>query len=197
MKKNQNTEIDGIVTELYFSEGMTANTSQPLYKIADTKEGFQFIATVDISAAEYLAPGDEAEISINSLNNSAIEGKVNQIKDNQQQIGVKKDVTVDIPSDGLIGGESGTVDFKKNMGSYKTLVSNSAIGQDNDGFFVYLVKERKGTLGNEFFVEKVTVNIDDSDNIKTAVLSGITQQDRVVSNSDKLLSDGSRVMLAE
>jgi HlyD family secretion protein len=188
---------DGVVTGLDYSEGMTANTSQPLYKLADTKGGFRFVATVDISAAGYLEPGDAAEVTINSLNNRTIEGKVNQIKDNQQQIGVKKDVVIDLPPDGLIGGESGTADIKKGIGSYDALVSNSAVGQDNGGYFVYVLKERAGPLGKEFYVQKVNVNIGDSDNLKTAVLSGITPMDRVVSDSDKALSDGTRVMPAE
>ncbi|MFZ5965616.1 MAG: efflux RND transporter periplasmic adaptor subunit [Bacillota bacterium] len=188
---------DGVVTELYYTEGMTANTSQPLYRIADTSGGFQFVAIVNISAAEYLGPGDAAEISINALNGRTIQGKVNQVKDNQQQIGVKKDVIIDIPPDGLIGGEIGTADIKKNIGSYNALVSNSAVGQDNDGYFVYVLKEKDGPLGNEFYVEKVSISIGDSDNTKTAVLSGITAADKVVSNSDKPLSDGSPVMLAD
>jgi len=187
---------DGVVNELYYSEGMTANISQSLYKISDTRGGFQFTATVNISAAEYLEPGDAVEISVNSLNDRVIQGKVNQIKDNQQQIGVKKDVVIDIPPDGLSGGEIGTAYIKKSIGSYNVLVSNSAVGQDNDGYFVYVLKERKGPLGKEFYVEKVSVSIGDSDNTKTAVMSGISAMDKVVSNSDKPLSDGSPVMLA-
>ena len=187
---------DGVVTELYYSEGMTANASQPLYRIADTTEGFQFVATVNTSAAAYLESGDGAEITINSLNDKMIQGKVKQIRDNQQQIGVKKDVVIDIPTNGLVGGESGTADFKKNIGSYKTLVSNSAVGRDIIGYFVYVLKERKGPLGNEFYVQKVTVSIGDSDNTKTVVLSGINAMDKVISDSDKPLADGSPVMIA-
>ena len=98
---------DGVVAGLYYSAGMTANASQPLYRIADTGGGFQFVATVDTSAAAYLEPGDGAEITINSLNDKAIQGKVKQIRDNQQQIGLKKDVVIDVPTNGLVGGESG------------------------------------------------------------------------------------------
>lgn len=187
---------DGVVTGLYYSEGMTATASQPLYRIADTGGGFQFIATVDTSAADYLEPGDGAEITINSLNDKIIQGKVKQIRDNQQQIGVKKDVVIDVPTDGLVGGESGTADIKKNIGAYKTLVSNSAVGRGTVGYFVYVLKERKGPLGNEFYVQKVTVSIGDSDNTKTVVLSGITTTDKVISDSDKPLDDGSPVMIS-
>ena len=188
---------DGIVSGLYYSEGMTATTSQPLYKIADTTGGFQFVATVDTSTADYLESGDGAEITINSSSDKRIQGKVNRIRDNQQQIGVKKDAVIDIPPDGLAGGESGTAYIKKNIGSYKTLVSNSAVGQDSSGYFVYVLKERKGPLGNEFYVQKVTVSTGDSDNIRTAVLSGISAMDKVVTDSDKALSGNARVLLAE
>ncbi|MEW9122078.1 MAG: efflux RND transporter periplasmic adaptor subunit [Thermotaleaceae bacterium] len=187
---------DGIVTDLYYSAGMTANTSQPLYKIADTSGGFQFVATVNVSASEFLGTGDAAEISISSLSGRTIQGKVTQVRDNQQQIGIKKDVIIDIPTDGLVGGEVGTANIRKNVGSHKVLVSNSTLGQDASGYFVYVLKDSKGPLGNEFYVEKVTVSIGDSDNLKTAILSGISANDKVVSNSDKPLSDGSRVILA-
>lgn len=188
---------DGVVTEMYYSEGMTVTASQPLYRIADTGKGFQFVIAVNISAAEYLEPGDEAKISINSLNDTTIQGKVSQITDNRQQIGVKKDVLIDIPSEGLVGGEIGTADIKKSIGSYNVLVSNSAVGQDNYGFFVYVLKEREGPLGNEFYIEKVSVSIGDSDNTKTAVLSGVNNSDKVISDSDRQLSDGSTVMVAD
>ncbi len=188
---------DGVITGLYYSEGMTVTASQPLYRIADTGKGFKFVATVNISAAEYLEPGDEAKISINSSDDTTIQGKVNQITDNHQQIGVKKDIVIDIPPDGLIGGETGTADIKKSIGSYNVLVSNSAVGQDNYGFFVYVLKEREGPLGNEFYAEKVSVSIGDSDNTKTAVLSGLNNSDKVISDSDKQLSDGSAVMVAD
>jgi RND family efflux transporter MFP subunit len=188
---------DGVVTGLYYSEGMTATASQPLYRIADTGKGFQFVATVNTSAAEYLKPGDEARLSINSSNDMTIEGKVSQINDNRQQIGVKKDVLIDIPSEGLVGGESGTADIKKNIGSYSVLVPNSAVGQDNYGYFVYVLKERAGPLGNEYYAEKVSVTIGDSDNTKTAVLSGLYNSDKVISDSNKQLSDGSPVMVTD
>jgi HlyD family secretion protein len=60
-----------------------------------------------------------------------------------------------------------------------------------------VLKERKGALGNEFYVQKVSVSTGDSDNIKTAVLNGISPMDKVVSDSDKSISDGARVMLAD
>lgn len=188
---------DGVVTGLYYSEGMTATASQPLYRIADTGKGFRFVATVNTSAAEYLESGDGAKISVNSINDKTIQGKVSQITDNLQQIGVKKDVLIDIPSAGLIGGEIGTADIKKGIGSYNVLVPNSAVGQDTYGYFVYVLKEREGPLGNEFYAQKVSVSTGDSDNTKTAVLSGISNSDMVISGSNKQLSDGAPVMVAD
>ena len=187
----------GIITELNYTAGLTANPTLPLYKIADLSGGFKFTATVKISAAEYLEPGDQAEIYLNSLDDRVLRGQLKRITDDQQEIGIRKTVEIELAEVGLIGGESGTVEFKKRIGSFETLVPNSALGQDNEGYFVYLLKKREGPLGQEFYVEKVYVSIGDSDHIKTAVLSGITAVDQIVAESDKPLMDGSRVMIAE
>jgi HlyD family secretion protein len=188
---------DGVITELNFDEGTMANSSKPLYKIADIAKGLEFAASVDVDSAAYLAAGDEVEVSINSLDGPPLEGSLEQIKDNQQQRGVIKDLIIKIPSDSLVGGESGSVNIRKNIGSYQTLVPNSAVAQDNDGYFVYVLKERKGPLGNEYYAQKASITIDESDDLRTAVINGLGNFEKVISSTDKALSDGTRVLLSQ
>lgn len=188
---------DGVITELNFDEGTMANSSKPLYKIADASKGFEFIATVDIDSANYLALGDQVSVTINSLEGTPIQGRLDRITDNQQQRGVKKDLVIEIPPNNLIGGESGNASIRKNFGSYEALVSNSAVAQDNSGYFVYVLKERKGPLGNEYYAQKASITIGDSDDLKTAVISGIGNFEKVISITDKALSDGTRVLLSQ
>lgn len=198
MKLNEiKAPVDGVITELNFPEGTMTNNSKTLYKIADTSKGFHFTATVDIDSVTYLAIGDDVEVTFNSLNGKTIQGKLDEIVDNQQQRGVKKDLVIKIPPDGLTGGESGNASISKNIGAFKALVSNSAIGQDNNGYFVYILKEKKGPLGNEYYVQKVSVTVKDSDDSKTAVLSGITNFESIIVSTDKTISDGTRVILSE
>lgn len=189
--------VDGIITELNFQEGMVANNSKPLYKLADTEKGFQFTASVNEDAAAYLMPGDIAYVTVDSLDGSAIEAEITEIAESREQRGIKKELLMNISADGLIGGESGSVDIKKPTKTYDVLVSNSAIGQDMTGYFVYVVSESKGPLGNEFHVQKVQISIGEADYQKTGVTSGISPYDKVVVNSDKPVADGTRVIVSQ
>jgi HlyD family secretion protein len=188
---------DGVIIELNFQEGSMANSSAPLYKLSDTSKGFEFKTSVDYDLSSYLVKGDAASVSIDSFAGRTLEGKVIEITDTPQQRGIKKDVYIEISSEGLSGGESGSVDIKKNTGSYNALVSNSAVGQDNSGYFVYTVTESKGPLGNEYYAKKAYMTIGESDDLKTAVTNGLNGMDKVIDYSDKPLSDGTRIMLTQ
>jgi Multidrug resistance efflux pump len=185
---------DGIVVTLNAVEGELTDSSKPLYRIAELSKGFRFVFTTDAKSAGNLKPGDTGDITINALGSEPVQGTVAEVVDNQESKGEKKDIYMDIPSDGLTGGETGSADIRKNTDAFEILVSNNAIGQDSGGNFVYVLKYRKGPLGNEYYIRKVKITTSDDDDYKTAVISGLTGSDVVVTDSDKQLSDGIRVL---
>ncbi len=187
--------MDGIIMELNFAKGTMANSSKPLFKLADTSKGFEFCTTVDAKAANLLSPGDTAEVSLDSLDGYTLQGTISNIVENPEKRGENKDVIIDIPSENLIGGENGSVVIKKNTRAYSALVSNSAVGQDISGYFVYVIREKNGPLGNEAFAQKVKVSAGESDNTKTAIVSGISSSDRIITGSDKQITDGMKVII--
>ncbi len=186
---------DGMVLELNFKEGAMADSSKPLYRLADTKKGFEFVAAVDSEAAKQLNSGVNAEVSLDNMEGYAIEGTVSSIADNKENMSRKKDVFIDIPPDNIYGGENGSVTIKINSKTYDAMVSNSALGQDNSGYFVYIVREQSGPLGNQSVAQKVRVLVGESDNSKTGITSGLSSSDRVITGSDKQLSEGMKVSL--
>ncbi|MDP4094237.1 MAG: efflux RND transporter periplasmic adaptor subunit [Bacillota bacterium] len=194
---NVTSPIDGVISELNCEEGTMANNSQPLYKISDTSSGFQFVGEINADSAEYLNTGDDAVITVNSSNGMAIHGKLAGISDSQTQRGIKKNIYIDVTDEGLLGGETGSVEIQKDTKSYSILVPNSSIGQDNSGSFVYVMNERNGPLGNEFYVKKIHVSVDESDNLKTGLKGGLTSKDKIIVNSNKILADGSKVLPTE
>jgi RND family efflux transporter MFP subunit len=188
---------NGTIIELNFKEGATADSTKPIYKLADTKKGFEFVATVDSDAAKKLSTGDEAEISLESLEGYDIQGKVSSIVDNEENIGTKKNLIIDIPSENITGGENGSVTIKKNSKTYEVIIPSSALGQDTTGYFVYVVKAKEGPLGTEYIAQRVTVLIGESDNSKTGITSGLSSSDKVITAKDKELSEGMKVTVAQ
>lgn len=188
---------DGIIKNFRVVKGTMLNNSKSVCTLAETDKGFEFTAVIDNSDAEFISVGDEVDISIKTLGSKKIKGKVKEIKDSLQQKGEKKDLAVEIPQEGLIGDENGEIYISKKTTFYDLLLPNAAIVSENGGNFVYVLKEKKGPLGNAYHVQKAAVSIADEDNLKTAIVNGISKKDNVVVNKNKPIYEGERVMLSK
>lgn len=191
---------DGVITELNFGKGAVANGSKPLFKLADASEGFQVTIPVDRELADYLMPGDKMNITITSLGDKQVSGKLVQIKENLQGTlpdGDYKNLLIDIEDEELQGGENVQLITSKRTRQYPVLVPNSTVYADSDGYYVYVVRKKDSPLGTESYVQRVNVTVGDSDSSMTAILDGIGPMDKVVTGSTKPLSDGAKVVVEE
>ena len=136
----------------------------------------------------FVNPGDTCELSNAS---HVLKGKVRRIRPTAQG----KTVTVTIFSDEVSEGETFIVTFEKLSAASFTLVPNSAINQDNDGYFLYQIKRRRGIMGEEYYLERLNIYIGDSDHQNTIVVRGITFFEPLVLVSNKILSAGLTVSL--
>jgi len=147
--------------------------------------------TVECSVSldnNFVSPGDTCELSNAS---HVLSGTVRQVKPGVQG----KTVIIAVASDEIADGETFTVTFEKNSAASFILVPNSAINQDNDGYFLYQIKQRKGVMGEEYYLERLNIFPGDSDHQNTAVIRGITFYEPIVLASNKALSAGLTVSL--
>ncbi|HEX2944954.1 MAG TPA: efflux RND transporter periplasmic adaptor subunit [Clostridia bacterium] len=186
--------VDGIVGELNATPGSLVSGESPVFSIADTSKGFEVRIDVNLEKAQYLAVGDAVEITVKSLGANSLAGTISGIAESAKSRGELKEVTIDIPSDEISGGELCDIYINKKSNAYNILVPNAAVGTDATGRFVWVLKERKGSLGSEFYVRKAAVTIEDSDSSKTAVINGISPEEQIVVSHSKNLSDGDRVL---
>jgi hypothetical protein len=106
-----------------------------------------------------------------------------------------KTVAIALVSEEVTAGETFSITFEKVSATTYTLVPNSALNQDNDGYFLYQVKRRSGMLGREYYLERQSVYIGDSDSKNTVIVRGVTFFEPVVLTSDKAVSVGDVVTL--
>ena len=183
---------DGIITELNFAKGSMSNNSLPLYQLADPGQGFRLIVPVADDLADYAKPGDTVTVNVLSLEGKKAEAKIDKIVENSQHPGEEKDLWIDLSLDGLTGGEKAEIYLNKKTKQYPTLVPNSAVYSDSGGSYIYILKSRKGPLGEENYIQKMSVNVEDYDNEKSALSNMVTGE--VVVQSDKPLEDGDKVL---
>jgi len=184
--------MDGMITELNFAEGSMTNNSLPLFKLADLRQVFRLIVPIDNDLVDYVKPGDTVSVNILSLGDKKTEGKIDEIVENSQHNGDEKDLWIDVSLEGLTGGEKGEIYLSKKTKPYATLVPNSAVYTDSSGSYVFVLESRKGPLGTENYLQKVEVNVEDSDNEKSALTDMVMGE--VVMQSNKPVEDGDRVL---
>jgi len=178
--------VSGIVLNLPVERGKYFPENALLVSIG---VGREFFVDCNISLGNnFVNPGDTCELSNAS---HVLNGTVRRIKPSIQG----KTVTISISSDEVSDGETFDITFEKNSAASFVLVPNSAVNQDNDGYFLYQIKRRKGIMGNEYYLARLNIFIGDSDRQNTAVLRGLTFFDPIVLVSSKALSDGITVSL--
>ncbi|MEL7564080.1 MAG: efflux RND transporter periplasmic adaptor subunit [Dehalobacterium sp.] len=184
--------VDGIITEVNFAQGSMAGNTLPLYKLADLTQGFRLIVPIANDLVDYAKPGDIVSVNILSLGDKKTEGKIEKIVDNIGHNGEEKDLWIDLSLEGLTGGEKGEIYLSKKTKPYSTLVPNSAVYYDSSGAYIFILKSRKGPLGMENYLQKVEVNVEDTDNAKSALTDLV--MDEVVIQSNKPVEDGDKVL---
>ena len=157
--------------------------------LASIGVGREFIVEAAISLDNnFVKSGDTCELSNAS---HVLKGTVWRVRPTAQG----KTVSISVISEGVSDGETFEVTFEKSSAASFTLVPSNAINQDNDGYFLYRIKRRRGIMGDEYYLERLNIFIGDSDHQNTQVIRGITFFEPIVLVSNKALSAGITVTL--
>ena len=80
--------------------------------------------------------------------------------------------------------------------SYSAVVPNSAVREDSNGKFVYVLQSKNSPLGSRYIATRVTVQELARDD-KSAAVSGISSGDFIITTSNKPVEAGKQVRLAD
>jgi multidrug efflux pump subunit AcrA (membrane-fusion protein) len=158
-------------------------------QIASIGSGGQFIIECTIPLENnFVIPGDTVELT-NATH--VIRGTVTNLVSGAQN----KAVIISFESQHASAGETFDVRFEKFTDTIYTVVPNGALNQDNDGYFLNQIKRRDGMLGQEFFLERLNVQIGDSDRNGTAIIGGMRFLEPIALLSDRPVSPGDVIAL--
>lgn len=188
--------IDGYIWEIGAGKGAVTDITKPVFSIANNRGGFHAEFCVTMQEGKYLSVGDNATVNIPSLDKRELNTVIHSIVSirNNTDTVLKIDVLLDDTD--LKGGELAEISIKKESGIYDTIVPNTAIHEDSSGRkFVYVIKERKSSLGKEFYLQKAFIYIRASDKLYTAVEDGLNPFEMVVTESSRTVFAGDRVKI--
>lgn len=178
--------VDGTLSTLKVDQGAKVDENAPVLSIGT---GSRFTAECTVSLEnDFVVPGDACELDNAS---HVLKGVVSAVTPGEKG----KTVKIDVDSGEVTAGETFDVTFEKKSATSYTLVPNEALGQDDDGYFLNVIKRREGILGKEYYIERLDVYIGDSDAQNTAIVKGITFFEPIVLVSDKPVTEGDAVNL--
>ncbi|RRJ67299.1 efflux RND transporter periplasmic adaptor subunit [Paenibacillus oralis] len=200
------SSADGVVTELNVSVGGVVPAGTPAVKVASLAGGFLFHAVLSEEETELLRVGDALSITVPELDDASLQGKIQSIqtpapespggKEENPPASGQKEVTATVSDKRLRGGESATFEWVRKTQQKKEnmLLPLSAIREsEDDGTFVYLLEERKGALGTEYYLRTSKVTVKDTDDKNALIGDGVAWGEQVVVSGDSSLKDGKRV----
>ena len=187
------SKYSGVVSSIEVQPDATTTDGDPLAIIDLVDDGFTVEISVENDMIKKVRKGVEAEI----LNNyggdkTAVLSEIKNDPTNSKQKKLIFDVTGDVNS-----GESLTLSIPCGSGTYDAIVPRSAVKEENGGYYVYTVRSKSTPLGNRYYAEKVSVNVEAKDTTSSAVSGGVSRGDYIITAASKPLTPGCQVRMKD
>lgn len=188
------SDIRGTVTDIYVSAGSRVPDGAAIL-LTDDELPCQFKVVLDKEQKKYIGVGDSVSVKLDG--SSSIDTTVDYFMESQSMPG-SFEVSIELPQQMGIPGLSGELIYSKQGEKYECCISPIALYETNARSFVYVVKNREGILGEEYYVEEVTVKVLDQNEDWVAIESGaLDKESKIIISADKEIKKGDIVRWIE
>lgn len=185
--------IGGMVTDVYVQTGGRVPDTAS-FLLADDGVPCQFRASLTREQKSYVNLKDDVKLELDGRRK--IDAKVDYLEENENMPG-SYTALLRLPEETGMPGLSGKMTCSKVGEKYPCCVSLLALHSENDRNFVYVVNEREGILGTEYYVEEITVSVADKNDKLAAIEGAVTEESRIINSSTKEIKKGDVVRLAD
>lgn len=187
-------ERGGMVTDLYITTGgRTADSAVML--LADDSVPCQFKTTLTQEQKKYVGLNDQVSLKLDGSSREK-EAVIDYLAESTTAPG-SYDVYINLPEGTGVPGMSGTMSHTETGEKHSCCVTPSAVNTVDNRSFVYVVKEREGILGMEYYVEQLSVTVEDQNDNWVALNAPLDKEDRILNSSTQEIKNGSVVRLSE
>ncbi len=187
-------DMSGTVTDIFVSAGGRVPDGAAIYLTDDTLP-CQFKVLLDKGQKKYIGVGDSVTIKLDG--GSSLDTIASYFMESQTMPG-SFEVTIELPQNMGVPGLSGKIIYSKQGEKYECCISPEAVYKTNTKSFVYVVKSREGILGEEYYVEEVTVRILDQNDTWMAIeSSALDKESKIITSADKEIRKGDVVRWIE
>lgn len=196
--KNGNGEIKagrgGMVTDIYITTGGRTSDSAVML-LADDSVPCQFKTTLTQEQKKYVGLNDTVSLKLDGSSREK-ETVIDYLAESSTAPG-SYDVYINLPEGTGVPGMSGTMSHTETGEKHSCCVTPAAVNTVDNRSFVYVVKEREGILGMEYYVEQLSVKIADQNDSWVALEAALDKEDMILNSSTQEVKNGTIVRLSE
>lgn len=186
--------ISGIVTEIMFTAGQTAQAEDVMMTIQPENKAFTLSFTITAEQSKKIKVGDEASV-LNNWSGDDISASVLSMKKDKENT---KNYIVTCAMSGEVSvGNSYTLSIGEKSSNYDFIVPSSSIREDSNGNFVLVLESKSTPLGNRYYARRYDVDILASDDNNSAVSGAFEGYEYVITTTSKPVDINQQVRLAE
>jgi len=177
----------GVVTKIAVGAGERIPDTSVLL-LSDESLPCQLKILLDKEQKKYISLGDQVLVSL--------EGKSKELEEKVDYLAAselspeKYEAFITLPEGTGIPGLSGTVSRSESGEKYRLCIPTVAVHSENNRNYVYVLKEREGILGQEYYVDEINVSVIDKNDNWAAIEEGtVDKESRIILSATKEVID--------
>lgn len=184
------TPSGGAVTDLNIDAGSRTSDSAVML-LSDDSVPCRFKAVITGEQKKYIGLNDDVSLKLDG-------GRAEKMTvDYLAEGAAGYELYVDLPMQTGTPGQTGTLTRAESGDVQMCCVTPAAVYTGNGRDYVYVVKERDGILGREYYAEQVNVRVLDRNDVWVSLDAALDGESRIVSSSTKEIHNGDVVRLSE
>lgn len=188
------SNMAGTVTDIFVSAGGRVPDGAAVLLTDDTLP-CQFKVFLDKEQKKYIGVGDSVSVKLDG--GSSLETTVDYFMESQTIPG-SFEVTIELPQNMGIPGLSGKIIYSKQGEKFECCISPEAVYRTDTRSYVYVLRSREGILGEEYYVEEVTVKVIDQNDTWVAIeSSALDKESKIITSADQEIHKGDVVRWIE
>lgn len=201
LQKIKNTQgvvtapFGGVVTKIMTEAGGRVPDSAVML-LSDESLPCQLKVILDKEQKKYISLGDQISVKLEGQREE-LETQVDYLAESDEAAD-RYEVLVPLPEEMGIPGAAGTIARAEQGEKYSLCIPPAVLYEKDKRYYVYVLKEREGILGEEYYVEEVAVQVKDKNDNWAAIEEGALDRDsRIISSSTMEIKKGDVVRWEE
>lgn len=183
--------FSGVVTEIAVGAGDRVPDTAVLL-LSDESIPCQLKVMLDKEQKKYMGLGDLVSVKLEG-ESGQMEKKVSYLSESRN-VPEKYEALIMLPENSGVPGASGIISRSETGEKHKLCLPLAAIDTRDDRSYVYVLKEREGILGKEYFIDEINVKVIDKNESWAAIEEGLADEEsQIILSSTREIKKGDTV----